>query len=359
MNRMQWITAGLLLAALPGCGGSTDKSSSRPAKPRTTETTGTMAMPDENYPKYDYFERRMQILEHRINSMNPENSELRELITRLKTLETDNRTLRDDLARIQNQLTMNGSSQSDLRGKLADLDARLTAQDQALAEIRDMATVGHVRPPANNGTEKPPVNVNTPATNMEDRRERMSYVSKQVGMLVRGEAEFDLVLRNVRQYEHEAAPVLITLLKESADTNEKAHCQRLLVGIGTDEVVDLLLNDLTDDLSQIVASDIVETLGMLSNPRAENVLLDHLRKTDNQYFKLDVANALAHMDNVRGVSTLIEFLKSDNASHRILAINHLRELFGTDRGYSAYDPESKRQDAVEAWLAWYEKTFDE
>jgi hypothetical protein len=54
------------------------------------------------------------------------------------------------------------------------------------------------------------------------------------------------------------------------------------------------------------------------------------------------------------IPQVINRLEDDDVSVRVLAIHTLRDMTGSDFGYSAYAPERERREAVARWRSWWE-----
>jgi len=309
-------------------------------------------------PQDNYLERRMQILEHRINALNPEGSELRELIQRLEISEENNRTLRKQLSEISDQLRTSRNTDFEFTSRLSKIDQKLRLHDDDLADIRRLLETRPHRGTSNDTPSRFGDNSRPTTTGgLGSSKERMRYVADQIQDMGRSTANISQLITNIRQYETEAVTVLLSALKDRRNPSTVEGCKQCLIAIGSDNAVDQILRQLTRSVNKIESSDLITILGKIGNRRAEKTLKELLQDTDDQFLKLDIAHALTRMNNEQGISSLIQFLSSNDANKRILAIQFLRDQFGTDRGYRAFNRETKRSKAIEAWDTWFDQNY--
>jgi HEAT repeat protein len=175
-------------------------------------------------------------------------------------------------------------------------------------------------------------------------------ITALVNRLQQKETETDKVVEQLKPFGKQAV-IALTLSLKQPDPAFRQRLEQVLVQMPAADVVAVLSESLKDPEVRLSAARV---LGNLGNPSAVPVLAGYTgdEKPD---FAFSIAEALLKLKDKRGIPGLIEALKSDNSSRRVLAYDLLTKVTHKDFNYKPYLSEAERLKGVREWEEWWTK----
>jgi len=173
-------------------------------------------------------------------------------------------------------------------------------------------------------------------------------ITALVNRLQQKEIEIDKVAEQLKPFGKQAV-IALTLSLKQPDPAFRQRLEQVLVQMPAADVVAVLPESLKDPEVRLSAARV---LGNLGDPSAIPVLSGYTgdEKPD---FAFIIAEALVKLKDKRGIPGLIEALKSENSSRRVLAYDLLTKATHKDFNYKPYLSETERLKAVREWEEWW------